>query len=252
MSAGPAAALLLSGETAIVTGAGRGIGRAVARAFAGAGATVVLASRTRDDIDRTLDEITRAGGNAVAHAADMTRKTDADALVGRALEATGRLDIVVNNAGIFLWKALANLEEAEWDQILETNLKAAYLLIHAALPALMKAPRGRILNVSSIHGTVGDANVVAHCAAKFGLVGLTKALASELRGVGITVNAICPGSTESRGREESLRPHEAPLKEKLNPEDVAGAALFLASPTSAPITGAVLDVWGGTYVAIQG
>ena len=242
----------LSGETAIVTGAGRGIGRGIARAFAGAGATVVLTSRTREELDRTLDEITREGGHAVAHPADVTRRADADALVGRALEATGRLDIVVNNAGIFVWKALADLEEAEWDRILGTNLKAAYLLIHAALPALTKAPRGRILNVASIHGTVGDANVVAHCAAKFGLVGLTKALASELRGNGITVNAICPGSTENRNREAPPRPHEAPLREKLNAEDVAAAALFLASPSAAPITGAVLDVWGGTSVAIRG
>ena len=251
MSAGPASRPL-SGETAIVTGAGRGIGRAIARTFAGAGATVVLASRTRDDLERTRDEIARSGGIAVAHDADVTRKSDADALVGRALEATGRLDVVVNNAGIFVWKPLANLEEAEWDGILGTNLKAAYLLIHAALPALLKAPRGRILNVASIHGTVGDANVVAHCAAKFGLVGLTKALASELRGNGITVNAICPGSTENRNREAPPRPHEAPLREKLNAEDVAAAALFLASPSAAPITGAVLDVWGGTSVAIRG
>ncbi|HQR68917.1 MAG TPA: SDR family oxidoreductase, partial [Thermoanaerobaculia bacterium] len=148
--------------------------------------------------------------------------------------------------------ALADLEEAEWDRILGTNLKAAYLLIHAALPALARAPRGRILNVSSIHGTVGDANVVAHCAAKFGLVGLTKALARELRGAGIAVNAVCPGSTENKGREEAPRPHEAPLREKLNAEDVAGAALFLVSPAAASISGAVLDVWGGTYVAIHG
>ncbi|HUM03198.1 MAG TPA: SDR family NAD(P)-dependent oxidoreductase [Thermoanaerobaculia bacterium] len=252
MSVGSAAALSLSGETAIVTGAGRGIGRAIARAFAGAGATVFLVARTAKDVERTAHEITRAGGRAVAHPADVTLKADMEALVRRALDTTGRIDILVNNAGVFLMKTLAKLQEDEWDRVLGTNLKAAYLLIHAALPALMKAPRGRILNVSSIHGTVGDANVVAHCAAKFGLVGLTKALASELRGVGIAVNAICPGSTDSRGREEALRPHEAPLKEKLSPEDVAGAALFLASPASAPITGAVLDVWGGTHLAIRG
>lgn len=243
---------LLSGETAIVTGAGRGIGRAIARAFAGAGATVICASRTKEPLDETVAEITRAGGVAVAQGADVMQKGDAEALVRRALEATGRLDIVVNNAGVFVWKALANLEEAEWDRILGTNLKAAYLLVKAALPSLSAAPRGRILNVSSIHGTVGDANVVAHCAAKFGLVGFTKALSAELRGTRIAVNAICPGSTDNRSRDEVPRPHEAPLSEKLNAEDIAASALFLASPAAAPITGAVLDVWGGTHVAIKG
>jgi len=242
----------LAGQTAIVTGAGRGIGRAIARAFAGAGAAVILASRTREELERTLEEIRQAGGRAVAHPADVTRKPDAEALVARALSETGRLDIVVNNAGVFVWKTLESLEEAEWDRVLATNLKAAYLLIHAALPALGKAPRGRIVNVSSIHGTVGDANVVAHCAAKFGLIGLTKALAAELREAGITVNAVCPGSTDNRSLAEAPPPHTAPLAEKLNAEDVAAAALFLVSDAAAPITGAVLDVWGGTRVTIRG
>jgi len=245
------ASRFLEGQTAIVTGAGRGIGRAISRAFARAGATVVLVSRTADDLEKTLGEIAREGGRALAVPADMTRKADVDAVVVRALDATGGIDILVNNAGVFVWKALGNLEEAEWDRILGTNLKAAYLLIHSALPALAKAGRGRIVNVSSIHGTVGDANVVAHCAAKFGLIGLTKALANELRGIGVSVNALCPGSTENRLRDETSRPHEAPLREKLNAEDIAGAALFLASPAAATITGAVLDVWGGTRIAIQ-
>lgn len=250
MSFQPPPACPLSGDTAIITGAGRGIGRAIARAFAEAGATVVLAARTRADLDRTADEIARAGGRAVAHPADVTRRADAEALVGKTLDATGRLDIVVNNAGIFVWKALQDLEEAEWDRVLGTNLKSAYLLIHAALPSLMRSARGRILNVASIHGTVAEGNVVAHCAAKFGLIGLTKALASELREAGITVNAICPGSTENDS-DKAPRPHATPLGEKLNAEDVAGAALFLVSPAAAAITGAVLDVWGGTRVEIR-
>jgi 3-oxoacyl-[acyl-carrier protein] reductase len=241
----------LEGETAIVTGAGRGIGRAISRAFARAGATAVLVSRTGEDLEKTLAEISRQGGKAFALPGDVTRRADVDAVVARTLEATGRIDVLVNNAGVFVWKALANLEEAEWDRILGTNLKAAYLLARAALPALSKAGRGRILNVSSIHGTIGDANVVAHCAAKFGLIGLTKALANELRGIGVSVNALCPGSTENRSRDETPRPHAAPLKEKLNAEDVAEAALFLVSPAAAPITGAVLDVWGGNRIAIQ-
>ncbi|MEO8584915.1 MAG: SDR family NAD(P)-dependent oxidoreductase, partial [Acidobacteriota bacterium] len=242
----------LEGETAIVTGAGRGIGRAIALALAGAGATVALAARSVDEIERTKTEIETGGGKALAVATDVTSRAAVQGLVARTHEATGRIDIVVNNAGVFTWKTLASLEEAEWDRVLDTNLKASYLLVHAALPFLVAAGRGRILNVSSIHGTVGDANVVAHCAAKFGLIGLTKALASELRGAGVTVNAICPGSTDNKSREMSRRAHTSPLQEKLDAHDVAEAALFLVSPAAATISGAVLDIWGGTTVSITG
>ncbi len=242
----------LEGETAIVTGGGRGIGRAIALALSREGATVVVASRSADEIERTKTEIEAEGGKALAIATDVTSRTAVEGLVERARKATGRIDIVVNNAGVFVWKTLGSLAEADWDRVLDTNLKASYLLVHAALPDLVASGRGRILNVSSIHGTVGDQNVVAHCAAKFGLVGLTKALASELRGVGVTVNAICPGSTDNKSRELSGRPHTAPLQEKLDAHDVAAAALFLVSPAAATITGAVLDVWGGTTVSISG
>lgn len=242
----------LAGETAIVTGAGRGIGRAVALVFARAGATVVVASRTPEQVAQTTEEITAAGGRALAVPTDITSNESVKALVGRAVDATGRLDIIVNNAGVFIWKALANLDEPDWDKILDTNLKASYLLIHAALPHLTQSGRGRILNIASIHGTVGDANVVAHCAAKFGLIGLTKALARELRESNITVNAVCPGSTENRTRDLVAPKREFPLKEKLSAHDVAEAALFLASPAAAAISGAVLDVWGGTHLSIKG
>jgi NAD(P)-dependent dehydrogenase (short-subunit alcohol dehydrogenase family) len=242
----------LEGETAIVTGGGRGIGRAISLALARAGATVAIASRSADEVERTKTEIEAEGGKALAIATDVTSRAAVGDLVARTREATGRIDIVVNNAGVFVWKPLSRLEESEWDRVLDTNLKASYLLVHAALPDLVASGRGRILNVSSIHGTVGDANVVAHCAAKFGLVGFTKALASELRGVGITVNAICPGSTDNKSREPSGRPHTSPLQEKLDAHDVAGAALFLVSPAAGTISGAVLDVWGGTTVSIAG
>jgi NAD(P)-dependent dehydrogenase (short-subunit alcohol dehydrogenase family) len=244
--------LFLSGETAIVTGAGRGIGRAVALALARAGATVVLASRTARELEETLAEITSAGGAAHVVSTDVSSRRDVDALVASALAKTGRIDIIVNNAGVFVWRALSNLEETEWDRIIDTNLKASYLLIHAALPSLIASGHGRILNIASIHGSIGEANVVAHCAAKFGLIGLTKALARELREVGVTVNAVSPGSTDNKVRDLAGGPREAPLKTKLSAHDVAGAALFLVSPAAAAITGAVLDVWGGTHVSIKG
>lgn len=242
----------LEGETAVVTGAGRGIGRAVALRFARAGATIVAASRTPADLEETVNEIQASGGRAIAVPSDVTSRAAVDELVARALDDTGRLDVVVNNAGLFVWKSLADLSEDEWDRVIETNLKSAYLLVRAALPALTRSGHGRIVNVASIHGTVGDANVVAQCAAKFGLVGFTKALARELREAGVTVNAVCPGSTENRTRELEPPARGAPLKEKLTAWDVAEAALFFASPAASAVTGAVLDVWGGTYLAIRG
>ncbi|HMA28582.1 MAG TPA: SDR family NAD(P)-dependent oxidoreductase [Thermoanaerobaculia bacterium] len=247
-----ARARTLEGETAIVTGAGRGLGRAIALTLSRAGATIAVASRSAEEVERTRREIEATGGKALAIATDVTSKAAVEALVERTRDATGRLDIVVNNAGVFVWKALADLEEGEWNRILDTNLKASYLLVRAALPSLIACGRGRIINVSSIHGTIGEANVVAHCAAKFGLVGFTKALAAELRGAGVTVNAICPGSTDNKSLELSGRPRTSPLREKLDAHDVAEAVLFLVSPAAAAISGAVLDIWGGTSISITG
>lgn len=242
---------VLEGQTAIVTGAGRGIGRAIALAFARAGATVALASRSADEVERTAAEVASEGGRALALPTDVTSRAAVEALVAATLEATGRIDVVVNCAGVFVWRALAALEEGDWDRALDTNLKAVYLVTRAALPALTASGRGRVVNVASIHGSVGEANVAAHCAAKFGLVGLTKALAVELRGAGITVNAVSPGATDNKSRDLAAGAHAEPLREKLHAFDVADAALFLASPAAATVSGAVLDVWGGNYVAVR-
>jgi 3-oxoacyl-[acyl-carrier protein] reductase len=239
----------LTGETAIITGSGRGIGRAVALSFARAGACAVVVSRTEEQVAKTVAEIEEAGGKAIGIPGDVTKKPDIERVVQIALEKTGRIDILVNNAGIFVWRAFADLAEDDWDRVLDTNLKASYLLIHAALPALLQAPRGRIVNVSSIHGSVGDGNVVAHCAAKFGL---TKALAAELREKGIAVNALCPGSTDNRSRHLETPAHKTALTEKLFAEDIAQTALFLVSPMAEAMTGSVLDVWGGTQLKVKG
>jgi 3-oxoacyl-[acyl-carrier protein] reductase len=241
----------LEGQTAIVTGGGRGIGRAIALAFAREGAAVAVASRSADEVDRTAAEIRSRGGHALGLPTDVTSRAAVEELVARTLDATKRLDVVVNNAGVFMWRAFAKLEEDDWDRILDTNLKSAYLLARATLPALTESRRGRIVNVTSIHGTVGEANVVAHCAAKFGLVGLTKALAAELRGVGITVNAVSPGATDNKNLDPDPPAHGEPLKEKLHARDVAEAVLFLVSPAAATISGAVLDVWGGNSIGVR-
>ena len=242
---------ILEGQTAIVTGGGRGIGRAIALAFAREGATVALASRSADEVERTAAEVKARGGRALPLPTDVTSRAAVEELVARTLEETKRIDVVVNNAGVFVWRAFAKLEEGDWDRILDTNLKSSYLLTRAALPALAASGRGRVVNVASIHGSVAEANVVAHCAAKFGLIGLTKGLAAELRGVGITVNAVSPGATDNKSLDPDPPAHADPLKEKLHAADVAEAVLFLVSPAAATITGAVLDVWGGNSVGIR-
>ncbi len=239
----------LEGQTAVVTGGGRGIGRAIALAFARAGATVALASRSADEVERTAAEVKALGARALAVPTDVRSRAAVEELVARTLDATKRIDVLVNNAGVFVWRAFDKLEEDDWDRILDTNLKASYLTTHAALPSLTESGRGRVVNVASIHGSVAEANVVAQCAAKFGLIGLTKALAAELRGAGITVNAVSPGATDNKSLDAVPPAHVEPLQERLHAADVAEAVLFLVSPAAATISGAVLDVWGGTSVA---
>lgn len=186
-----------------------------------------------------------------SYACDVADRGQVARAVERARSASGPGDVLVNNAGIFLWKAFLSLSPEEWDRVIATNLTGAFNFCRELIPEMAARMTGRIINVSSIHGLHGDANLSAHCAAKFGLIGLTQSLARELRGQNITVNAVCPGTTNNREPEEDSVPRRAPLAEKLRPRDVASAVLWLASEEAAGITGSSIEIYGGTHLTIQ-
>ena len=237
-------------RTVLVTGAGRGIGRSIALRFAEQGARVALVARTAAQVEETANLVDSSGGRALPIAADITAPGAAEECVARSERELGPLDILVNNAGIFVWRPFLKVTPDDWDRVIATNLTGAAAFCRAALPGMVERRRGRIVNVSSIHGMRGDANVVAQSAAKFGLIGLTQALAREFRSHNIAVNAVCPGTVENR-KDEGEGVHAEPLAEKLWPRDVAKAVLFLASDDAAGITGAALEVFGGTHLVIQ-
>jgi NAD(P)-dependent dehydrogenase (short-subunit alcohol dehydrogenase family) len=240
-----------SNTTVLVTGASRGIGRSVVLRFAEEGARVAAVARTQADLDETVRLVEAAGGRCVAVPGDVTRMGAAEDCVRRAEEALGPVDILVNNAGVFLWRPFLDLTPEDWDLVVATNLTGAASFCRAVLPGMIQRKRGRIVNVSSVHGMRGDANVAAQSAAKFGLIGLTQSLAKEFRGSNIAVNAVCPGTVENKLDESGSADRSAPLLEKLWPRDVAKAVLFLASDDAAGITGTALEVYGGTHLAIQ-
>ena len=237
------------GRHVLVTGATRGIGRATALAFAADGARVSALARTAEALD-DLRKAAEGGEGAISgRVCDVVdRDGTADALTA-AREAEGPVDVLINNAGTFLWKPFLATEPAEWDRVVATNLSAAFHLCRAVVPEMVVRRAGRIVNIASIHGLHGDANLTAHCAAKFGLVGFTQALAKELREHNVTVNAVCPGTTDNREPEQPAR--AAPLSEKLRPEDVASAVLWLSSDEAAGVTGASIEIYGGTHLRIQ-
>ena len=239
-------------RTVLVTGGGRGIGRSIALRFAEEGARVAVVSRTEAELAITADQIAAAGGRALAIASDVRERGAAEAAVARAESELGPIDVLVNNAGVFLWKPFLKLSPDEWDTVLATNLTATAAFCRAVLPGMMDRRRGRIVNVSSVHGLRGDANLSAHSAAKFGVIGLTQSLAREFRSHNIAVNAVCPGAVDNRIDETADVDRSSPLSQKLWPRDVARTVLFLASDDAAGITGAALEVYGGTHLTIQG
>jgi NAD(P)-dependent dehydrogenase (short-subunit alcohol dehydrogenase family) len=238
-------------RTVLVTGASRGIGRSIALRFAEEGARLALVARTENELLQTARLVEERGAQSVAIPTDIRDRDAVEGSVAAAEAELGPVDVLVNNAGVFLWRPFLELSSEEWDLVIATNLTGAANFCRAVLPGMAERRRGRIVNVSSIHGMRGDANLAAHSAAKFGLIGMTQSLAREFREFNIAVNAVCPGTVENREDETGAADRAEPLAEKLWPRDVARTVLFLASDDAAAITGAALEVFGGTHFAIQ-
>jgi 3-oxoacyl-[acyl-carrier protein] reductase len=241
----------LANQVAVVTGAGRGIGRAIALKFAAAGADVVCVSRTADNAGKVADEVRALGRKAWAHALDVADATAVSAAADKILSECGRVDILVNNAGVTRDGLVMRLSDADWDTVLATNLKGAFLVTRAFCRAMLRQRSGRIINISSVIGLIGNAGQCNYAASKAGLIGFTQSAARELASRGITVNALAPGFIETdmtatlgeEVRKELVK--RIPLNRLGQPEDVANAALFLAGPSGSYLTGQVITVDGG-------
>jgi 3-oxoacyl-[acyl-carrier protein] reductase len=247
--------LKLESKVAIVTGGGRGIGRAIALTLASEGAKVVVNySRSAEAAEAVVAEIVAAGGEALAVQADVASSEQVSALIKATTERFGQVDILVNNAGITRDKLVMRMSEEDWDAVLDTNLKGAFLCAKAVTPLMMKQRSGVIVNVGSVIGKVGAAGQVNYSASKAGLVGLTKALAKELGSRNVRVNAVAPGFIETEMTEvlkEEYRDiilKQIPLARFGAAEDIAKVVLFLCSSDAAYIQGDVLTVDGGLFM----
>ena len=241
----------LNNQIAVVTGAGRGIGRAIALKFAHEGADIAVISRTQENSEKVAAELRALGRRAWAWAVDVADAAAVSAAAGKILTECGKVDILVNNAGVTRDGLLLRMDEADWDAVLNTNLKGAFLVTKAFSRAMIKARAGRIINISSVIGLIGNAGQCNYAASKAGLIGFTQSCARELAGRGITVNAIAPGFIETdmtAGLNEALRAEMLkliPLGTLGQADDVAAAALYLAGASGRYVTGQVLTVDGG-------
>jgi len=240
----------LHGKTAIITGSSRGIGKTIARKLAQLGANIVLCA-TSDSVFDVESEMKREGFNVIAVKCDIRSQDDIKKLVSKAVETFGRIDILVNNAGITKDKPLALMSESDWDDVMDINLKGAFLCTKLAAKQMMKNRYGRIINISSVAGRYGNQGQANYSASKAGLIGLTKSVAKEFASRGITCNAITPGIIISdmtdklpeEVREKYLA--NIPLGRFGTPEDVANVVAFLASEEAGYVTGQVIDIDGG-------
>ncbi|MDO4322879.1 MAG: 3-oxoacyl-[acyl-carrier-protein] reductase [Lachnospiraceae bacterium] len=243
---------MLQGKIALVTGGSRGIGRTTALTLAGYGADIAVNySGSREKAEQTAEEIRRLGRRAIAVQADVSKQEECVRMFREISETLGVVDILINNAGITRDNLAVRMTEEEFDQVIDTNLKGAFFCMKLAGAAMMKKRYGRIINLSSISGIRGNAGQMNYCAAKAGIIGMTKCLAKELASRGVTVNAVAPGYIDTdmtavlpdKVKEAVLA--QIPLKRMGRPEDIAEAAAFLASDRAAYITGQVIQVDGG-------
>jgi len=249
------ARLDLTGKAALVTGASRGIGRAIAIALAEAGADVAVNyAGSEAAAAETAKAIEALGRKAILVQANVGKSAEFDTMVQKTLEAFGKLDILVNNAGITRDNLIMRMKEEEFDDVIETNLKGVFNGIKAVTRPMMKQRAGRIINISSVVGVLGNAGQANYVAAKAGVIGLTKSAARELSSRGITVNAVAPGYIET-DMTDKLSPEirdgilgQVPLGRMGRPEDVASAVVYLASDEAAYMTGQTLHVDGGMYM----
>jgi 3-oxoacyl-[acyl-carrier protein] reductase len=244
----------LAGRVAIVTGGSRGIGLASARLLAEDGASVVVSGRDGGRLEAAVRELEVVGGESLAVTADATKREDADRLVDATRERFGRIDVLVNNAGMTRDQLLVRMRDEDWDQVLDTNLRGVFLMTRAVGKVMMRQKSGRIINITSTAGVMGNAGQVNYSAAKSGVIGLTKAAARELAHWNILVNAVAPGLIETdmtasipaEARDALMR--QIPLKRSGTPREVAEVVRFLASEAAAYITGQTIHVNGGLYM----
>ncbi len=241
-------------KVALVTGASRGIGKSISLALAGAGANIVAVDIDLAETEAAVAEFKALGVDAIAVQGNVTVASDVEAMVNAAMEKFGRIDILVNNAGITRDGLLVRMKDEDWDAVLNVNLKGAFLCTRAVAKVMTKQRYGRIVNIASVVGQMGNAGQANYCASKAGLIGLTKSNARELAKREVTVNAVAPGfiiSAMTDTLPEKVRDELAaqiPLGRLGTPEDIANAVLFLAAESSGYISGQVLGVNGGMYM----
>jgi NAD(P)-dependent dehydrogenase (short-subunit alcohol dehydrogenase family) len=248
----------LRGKVAIITGAARGMGKAHALKLAGAGAKVVVSDLSAQDCQKVVDEIKKMRSDAIAVKCDMANNADINNLISEALKKFGKIDIFVNNAGIFPFKPFLEIQEKDFMKVIDINLKGYFFAAQAAAKAMQKnqpnekGQRGSIVNIASVAAIIGFAGLSHYCASKGGVVAMSKAIALELVLLGIRINTIDPGAIETPGatggadkKGDEKMVQAVPMKRWGNPEEIANAVLFLASDESSYMTGSVMVVDGG-------